>query len=90
MSVLELIDNVISILMPNQPNQLKNFTLFPFKRDKIIRLCQEVAKVLSEETSLLGARSPAKIYGSLYGRFQDLLNIFENFGYPDEKEMETI
>lgn len=40
LSVMELIQNIISILMPSQPNQLKNFTLFPFKRDKIIRLCQ--------------------------------------------------
>jgi hypothetical protein len=36
---------------------------------------------------LLGARSPTKIFGSLYGRFQDLLNIFENFGYPNEEEL---
>jgi hypothetical protein len=40
LSTLELVDSVISILMPAQPNQLKNFTLFPFKKDKIIRLCQ--------------------------------------------------
>jgi hypothetical protein len=39
---------------------------------------------------LIGARSPTKIFGSIYGRFQDLLNIFENFGYPDEKEMEIV
>lgn len=40
LTVLELVDSVIAILMPQQSNQLKNFTLFPFKKDKIIRLCQ--------------------------------------------------
>jgi len=40
LTVLELVDSVISILMPQQSNQLKNFTLFPFKKDKINRLCQ--------------------------------------------------
>lgn len=39
MNVLELIDNVIAVLMPqNQP--MKVSTIFPFKRDKIIKLCQ--------------------------------------------------
>lgn len=40
LTVLELVDSVINVLMPAQPNQLKNFTLFPFKKDKINRLCQ--------------------------------------------------
>lgn len=40
LSVLDLIDNVIGILMPSQQSKIKNFTLFPFKKDKIVRLCQ--------------------------------------------------
>jgi hypothetical protein len=39
-TVLELVDSVINILMPTQPNQLKNFTLFPFKKEKINRICE--------------------------------------------------
>ena len=36
----------------------------------------------------MGVRPPVKIFGSIYGRFYDLLRLFENFGFPDEHEME--
>ena len=69
--------------MPQNQSLKMPSTIFPFKRDKIIRLCQESSKILVDETSLIGVKAPAKIYGSLYGRFYDLIQIFENFGFPD-------
>lgn len=31
-------------------------------------------------------RVPIKIFGNLYGRFNDLLRFFNNFGYPIDEE----
>ena len=53
-----------------------NSSLFPFKKDKVMRLCQDAIKLVKAESSLVGVRTPAKIFGSIYGRFYDLLRLF--------------
>ena len=86
---VELADNVIQTLFAfSQPRSL-NSSLFPFKKDKVMRLCQDAMKLVRAESSLIGVRSPVKIFGSIYGRFYDLLRLFDNFGFPDEHEMES-
>lgn len=42
-------------------------------------------KIVANETSLLCLRAPTKVFGSLYGRYTDLLKFFENFGIPDDR-----
>ena len=72
LSCLELADSVLQTLM----SLSKGSTLFPFKREKVVRLSQETARVVLKESSLVGVRPPAKIFGSIYGRFFDLLRLF--------------
>lgn len=88
-SLCELTDNVLMMLMPTNTSKFNSSNLFPLKKDKIYRLCHETSKILATESSLIGVRSPVKIFGSLYGRHSELLRIFENFDFPHEGEMET-
>lgn len=84
-SLFEMTENVINMLMPmGGVSKLTNSTIFPLKKDKVYRLCHETSKILASESSLIGVRSPVKIFGSLYGRHSDLLRIFETFDYPHE------
>jgi hypothetical protein len=83
----ELAEGVIQKLLTMGQQKQANSGLFPFKKDKIMRLCQEAMKLVRCESSLIGVRPPVKILGSIYGRFYDLLRLFENFGFPDEGEM---
>ena len=95
LSGADLADNVLNVLMPSNGNLMKlnNSSLFPFKRDKVIKLCQEAAKVFiaanegngKNSEALVGVRAPAKVFGSIYGRYFDLLKMFENFGLPDDR-----
>lgn len=64
--------------------------MFPFKKDKINRLCEEVVLLLSElPSSVVYMRAPVKVFGSLYGRYHDLIRLFQSFGSPDDHEVET-
>ena len=82
-NVLEFAENVIQTLFAYNKQKNMNPSLFPFKKDKVMRLCQESMKLVKSESSLIGVRPPVKIFGSIYGRFHDLLRLFENFGFPD-------
>lgn len=73
------------MLLP-QSTMFKNITtgMFPFKKEKINRLCEEVVLLLSElPSSVVYMRAPVKVFGCLYGRYHDLLRLFQNFGSPD-------
>lgn len=67
-SLCELTDNVLMMLMPTNTSKFNSNSLFPLKKDKIYRLCHETSKILAGESSLIGVRSPVKIFGGLYGR----------------------
>ena len=41
------------------------------------------------DTTLTEVRPPAKVFGSIYGRYYDLMRLFENFGFPDDRELES-
>lgn len=73
---IELAETVLQTLFAYQQQKSLNSTLFPFKKDKVVRLCQEASKLVLSESSLMGVRSPVKIFGSIYGRFFDLLRLF--------------
>ena len=48
LTLLELTDNVLAMLMPkNGVSKLNGSNFFPFKKDKIHRLCQETIKILA-------------------------------------------
>ena len=56
---------------------------FDIDRAVIHSICDAVVEVLEEEPSLLRLRPGVKIFGSLHGRFRDLLRLFKNFGVPE-------
>jgi hypothetical protein len=86
----EMIESILVVLMPaNASSKLTNSNIFPLKKDKIYRLCLEVSKILATESSFIGIRAPTKVFGSLYGQHSELLRFFENFDFPNEREMEA-
>lgn len=89
-SNFEFAEGILQTLFANaQQKPPLTSTLFPFKKDKVIRLCQQASKLVINESSLVGVRPPVKIFGSIYGRFYDLLRLFDSFGFPDEHEMQS-
>lgn len=76
LGIMELVDSVLQTLFAYSQQKPLNSPLFPFKKDKIVRLCQEASKLVLGESSLIGVRPPVKIFGSIYGRFHDLLRLF--------------
>ncbi len=83
---MELADSVIHVLLESKATG----AIFPLKREKIVRLCEETLRLLQDESPLVCVKPSVKIFGSLYGRFYDLMKIFEHFGSPDETEMESM
>lgn len=57
---------------------------FNMKKELIVKLCEEVQKILVNESALLRIRSPIKIFGNIHGQFGDLMKLFENFGTPSD------
>jgi protein phosphatase len=52
-----------------------------------MRLVEECLRVVESQPSLLRLRVPIKIFGSVYGRFSELLRFFENYGCPTDDEL---
>ena len=61
---------------------------FNMKKELILKLCEEVQKILVNEGPLLRVRSPIKIFGNIHGQFGDLMKIFDNFGTPSDAVFE--
>ena len=63
----------------------------PFKLKEIYNLIKEVSPILEKEKSLIRIRSPCKIFGNIYGDYNDLMRFFESFGNPsDDNQMGDI
>lgn len=56
----------------------------PFSKDDIEVLLKEVSKILYQEKTLVNVRSPAKIFGNLFGQYYDLMRFFEVYGNPSD------
>ena len=57
---------------------------FPFTKYDIESLVEEVIPILSKENSLIKIRSPCKIFGNIYGVYNDLMRFFESYGNPSD------
>jgi hypothetical protein len=78
-----LSETFIGILL--RPNEWKQTDIrFPLKKDLILQLCEEVTQILEQAPNILNLRIPIKIFGSLFGRFNELMRFFSNFGSPSE------
>ena len=63
----------------------------PFSIEEIDMLISEVGKVISKDNTLMRIKSPVKIFGNIFGQYNDLMRIFESFGQPtDENSMGDI
>lgn len=56
----------------------------PFTLEDIDTLLNETFKVLSKEPTLVRIKAPAKVYGSLFGQYNDLMRFFESYGHPSD------
>ena len=63
----------------------------PFTDEEILNLIKYVKPILEKEHSLIRLRSPCKIFGNLYGVYNDLMRYFESYGNPsDDNQMGDI
>ena len=63
----------------------------PFTDNEIMELIEEVKPMLEKDHSLIRIRSPCKIFGNLYGLYNDLMRYFESYGNPsDDNQMGDI
>ena len=63
----------------------------PFTDDEILELIEGVKPMIEKDHSLIRIRSPCKIFGNLYGLYDDLMRYFESYGNPsDDNQMGDI
>ena len=84
-----LIEKFIDILLRpmdwfDQKKMAEVHDQFPFTKDEIGALIDEVIPILSKESSLIKIRSPCKIFGNTYGVYNDLMRFFESYGNPSD------
>jgi len=56
----------------------------PFSKDDIDLLISEAIKVISKEPTLVKIKSPSKVFGNIFGQYNDLMRFFESFGHPTD------
>lgn len=56
----------------------------PFTIEDIDSLLSETYKIISKEPTLVKIKSPVKIFGNLFGQYNDLMRFFESYGHPSD------
>ena len=56
----------------------------PFTIEDIDSLLNETYKILLKEPTLVKIKSPAKVFGNLFGQYNDLMRLFESYGHPSD------
>jgi len=69
------------------PKEFSYDLKFTFKKDLVMKLCDEVEKILLCEPLLIRLKPPLKIYGNINGQLGDLMKLFEHFGAPSEDNL---
>jgi protein phosphatase len=57
---------------------------FPFSSDEIDQLINEAVKLIPRDPTLVKLRSPVKVFGNLFGQYEDLMRFFESYGHPSD------
>lgn len=78
-----LFNKILIYIWYKQPNNQR----INLRRDLVHKLCDDVINILQKSDSLIRLRVPIKIFGSIYGRFNELLRFFNEFGAPCEDDM---
>ena len=84
-----LIDKFIDVLLRpmdwfDEKKMAEIHNIFPFTNNEIQSLIEEVIPIISKEDSLIKIRSPCKIFGNIYGVYNDLMRYFESYGNPSD------
>ena len=58
------------------------------KKDHVLKLCEEVEKVLLAEPLVISLKPPLKIYGNINGQMGDMMKLFEHFGVPCDEHLQ--
>jgi len=81
---IKIIDKIINFLLrPFDWINLKN-KLNDFSKEELILLIKESKNIIEKDKSLLKVRSPCKIFGNLFGQYNDLMRFFSSFGNPSD------
>ena len=95
----ELLNKNINLLLHNkheyEEKLIEKFIqtlLRPFDwHEEILNLIEEIKPILEKELSLIRIRLSCKIFGNLYGIYNDLMRYFESYGNPsDDNQMGDI
>jgi hypothetical protein len=87
----KFIDNLLRPFDWYSPEMDEVHKKLPFTPEDINTLFNEVLPLIQNDSSLIKLRSPCKVFGNLYGRYNDLMRFFESFGHPsDEGQMGDI
>eukprot|EP00357_Protocruzia_adherens_P011297 CAMPEP_0115014480 /NCGR_PEP_ID=MMETSP0216-20121206/26107_1 /TAXON_ID=223996 /ORGANISM="Protocruzia adherens, Strain Boccale" /LENGTH=783 /DNA_ID=CAMNT_0002384235 /DNA_START=200 /DNA_END=2551 /DNA_ORIENTATION=- len=79
------IDN---LLKPKEWAQSPGDEIFPFRREHIWALCDEVQAILETQSMVLRLRAPVKIFGDIHGQYVDLMRFFGLWKSPTEDPLE--
>ena len=76
------IDQLIMKLKALYSNKEPNY--FNFTEDIISKVCISAINTLKNQESMICLKAPINVAGNIHGQFNDLLNIFQKCGYPNE------
>eukprot|EP00826_Nyctotherus_ovalis_P053268 TRINITY_DN6896_c0_g1_i26.p1 TRINITY_DN6896_c0_g1~~TRINITY_DN6896_c0_g1_i26.p1 ORF type:complete len:746 (-),score=105.30 TRINITY_DN6896_c0_g1_i26:17-2254(-) len=62
-------------------------TSFQFSKDNVVQLAREFKAVLELQPTVVNIKAPLKIFGSLYGNFNDLMKLFGLWKPPIEASL---
>ena len=90
--ILKFIQNLLRPFDWYDKQKMNNLhSNLPFTSEEIYDLLKEVKPLIEKDPSLIKIRSPCKIFGNLYGIYNDLMRFFESFGNPsDDNQMGDI
>ncbi|MCQ2818193.1 MAG: metallophosphoesterase [archaeon] len=55
---------------------------FPFEVEDILKLIDQVTKIVEEQPIVLKVETPVKVFGDIHGQYQDLMRFFDLYSAP--------
>ena len=75
-----------SLLKPKDFKLPPQGSKFPYKREDILELCNEVINILSAQPIVIrDLKPPIKVFGSVHGNYADLMRFFDIWKAPSDQ-----